>query len=113
MTASSTQYSFEAEIQNYSRISQSPFVPKLHYVVRHREENRGLLIEFIESSALDELELTVPEKYSTTKSILEAVTDLEKRGYYPLDLNSSNPLSDENRRLYVIDLEVGLSCMAR
>ena len=107
MTASSTRYSFKVEIQNYFGASHSPFVPKLHYVVRHRKENRGLLIKFIESSALDKLKLTVQEKYSTTKSILEAVTDLEKRRYYPLDLKCSNLLLDENHRLYVIDLGVG------
>lgn len=109
MTASSTRYSFEVEIQNYSRTLDSPFVPKLHYIVTHREENRGFLIEFIHSSALDEAQLTVPERYSATKSLLEAVTDLEKRGYYPVDLKCSNLLLDKNQKVYVIDLGVGFT----
>lgn len=35
--------------------------------------------------------------------------DLEKRGYYLLDLKCSNLLLDKNRRLYVIDLGVGFT----
>lgn len=110
MTPSSTRLSFEVEIQNYERTSDSPFVPKLYNVVTQHGENRGLLIEFISSPVLAEVQLTKSDKYLATKLILDALTDLEKRGYYPQDLKCCNLLIDsENQKLDIIDLGCGLT----
>jgi hypothetical protein len=44
---------------------------------------------------VDEMVLDERGKYSVTELILELVTDLEKRGYYPQDLKCNNLLLDD------------------
>ena len=50
------------------------------------------------------------EKYTVVNLILDALNDLESRGYYPQDLKLPNILlSADKRSLYVIDLGAGLT----
>lgn len=49
------------------------------------------------------------ERYAITRSILEAILDLEKYRYYPQDLKCSNIMLGENHDLHIIDLGGGLT----
>jgi hypothetical protein len=69
MTVLSTFHSFDTEIQNHHKILLSIHVPKLISIVTHHEQNRGLLIQFIDAPTLDDVALTVPRKYSITAKI--------------------------------------------
>lgn len=110
MTVSTTFYSFALEIENYEKTLGSPYLARLHYVVTHKGVNRGLLIEYLYSQSLNDIQLSSSEKYIIIGLILDALTDLEARGYYPQDLKLSNLLLDsKNRTLHVIDLGSGLT----
>lgn len=109
MTVLSAFHSFETEIKNHSTLVLSIHIPKLISVVTHQGENRGLLIQFIDAPTIDDVPLTIAEKYSMTRKILEAITDLEKHGYYPQDLKCSNLILDKHGHLWVIDLGAGLT----
>jgi len=105
MIVSSTSSSFEFEVRNYEKTRGSSYVPALHYIVTHKAVNRGLLIEYLPSEPLHNMQLAPSEKYRIINLILDALTDLEARGYYPQDLKLPNLLLDsEKRKLHVVDL---------
>jgi serine/threonine protein kinase len=110
MTPACTSLSFKCEAQNYTKAAGSPYMASLFAVVTVKSENRGILIEFVDGTSLDEVvtSLTTAERYSITRLILEAVKDLESRGYYPQDLKCNNILWDKDR-ITIIDLGGGLT----
>ena len=83
--------SFEYEIMHHHRVCGSGFIPRLCNVTSNGK-NRGLLLEFIDGEILSEFSGTCnhSQLYSITGMILEAITDLEMRGYYPEDLKCAN-----------------------
>lgn len=103
-------HSFEFEITNYGKTVGSPYLLKLHYIVTYKDVNRGLLIEYASSKSLAHVRLTPSEIYSIIVLLLDALCDLEARGYYPQDLKLPNILvSDDKRLLHIVDLGSGLT----
>jgi serine/threonine protein kinase len=110
MTVDSTPHSFVSEIGNYKKNAGSPSLPKFHSIITHNGVNRGILIEYLSSKSLDNAQLTLSEKYAVIGLLLNALTDLEARGYYPQDLKLSNILlSNDKRVLHIIDLGSGIT----
>lgn len=104
--------SFEYEILHHQRVCGTSFVPRLCNVVTSHGKNRGLLLEFIDGDNLSELSGIVDRStlYSITATILEAITDLEMRGYYPQDLKCANVvMRHSDKSLFVVDLGDGFS----
>ena len=104
--------SFESEIMRHRRVHGTRFVPTLFNVVTYEGKNRGLLTEFIDGENLVELsgKFDQSQLYVITARILEAIADLEMRGYYPQDLKCANIVrrhSDE--AIFVVDLGDGFS----
>lgn len=103
-------HSFEFEITNYEKTVGSPYLMKLHYIVTYKDVNRGLLFEYSSSKSLAHIRLTPSEVYSIIVLLLDALCDLEARGYYPQDLKLANILlSDDKRILKIVDLGSGLT----
>jgi hypothetical protein len=104
--------SFESEIMHHHRVHGSPFVPTLINVVTHEGKNRGLLTEFIDGENLVDLSSKFDQSqlYVITALILEAIADLEMRGYYPQDLKCANIVRrDRDGSIFIVDLGDGFS----
>lgn len=104
--------SFESEIMHHRRVHGTRFVPMLFSVVTYRGENRGLLTEFIDGDNVTELsdKLNQSQLYVTTALILEAIADLEMRGYYPQDLKCANIVRRRSDgSIFIVDLGDGFS----
>jgi serine/threonine protein kinase len=104
--------SFESEIMHHGRVHGTRFVPTLFGVVIYEGKNRGLLTEFIDGENLMELSSKFDQSqlYVITALILEAIADLEMRGYYPQDLKCANIVRrHRDGSLFVVDLGDGFS----
>jgi len=102
----------EQEFNNHRLVHDSPFVPKLLKIVKSEGQNRGLLLEYIDGQNLSDIihSCGLSQLYTPTVCILEALVDLEKRGYYPLNLNCANiVLRDSDNAIFVVDLGSGFS----
>lgn len=100
--------SFNVEVNHYTKIGDSPYVPTLVAVVTINNENRGLLLDAIDGDDLSELTLTLDDKWNVTGKLLEALVHLESRSYFPQDLKPGNiMLRRVDKSLVVIDLGDG------
>jgi serine/threonine protein kinase len=69
-----------------------------------------MLIEYLPSESLDNVPLTPSEKYAASAYILDALSDLESRGYYPQDLKLPNILlSHDSQMVHIVDLGNGIT----
>ena len=110
MTPNCFPASFNIEVNNYTKLGDSPYVPDLVAVITKNNENRGLLLSAIDGDDLSELTLTLIDKWSVTAKLLHALVDLESRSYFPQDLKPGNiMLRSVDRSLVIIDLGDGLT----
>jgi hypothetical protein len=110
MTPNCFPASFNIEVNNYTKLGDSPYVPDLVAVITKNNENRGLLLSAIDGDDLSELRLTLNDKWSVTAKLLHVLVDLESRSYFPQDLKPGNiMLRSVDKSLVIIDLGDGLT----
>jgi len=110
MTYFSEAFSFEIELANYAKAAGSQYIPNLCYIVTHKDVNRGMLIEYLPSESLHNVLLAPSEKYAASAYLLDALSDLETREYYPQDLKLPNILFSRDRRMvHIVDLGTGVT----
>ena len=110
MTYFCPAYSFEVELANYAKAAGSPHISKLYYVVMHKDADRGILIEWLPTESLNNVRLTPSDKCAASACLLDALSDLETREYYPQDLKLPNILFSHDRRMvHIVDLGNGVT----
>ena len=103
-------YSFEVELANYTKAAGSPHIPKLYYIVTHKNADRGILMEWLPTESLNNVRLTPSNKCAASACLLDALSDLETREYYPQDLKLPNILFSRDRRtVHIVDLGNGVT----
>ena len=108
MTPNSFPTSFNIEVNNYTKVGNSPYVPNLVAIITKNNENRGLLLSAIDGDDLSELTLTLNDKWSVTAKLLHVLVHLESRSYFPQDLKPENiMLRCVDKSLVIIDLGDG------
>lgn len=108
MTPYSFTEPFNIEVNNYRKVGESCYVPKLVGAVNRNNEIRGFLLSAIDGDDLSELTLTVDEKLDVTIKLLQALVDLESRSYFPQDLKPENiMIRHVDKSLAIIDLGDG------
>lgn len=108
MTPYSSATSFNIEINNYSKVGNSPYVPDLVAIITNHNQNRGLLLSAIDGDDLSQLTLTLSERWNITAKLLEALVHLEALSYFPQDLKPENiMLRHVDKSLVIIDLGDG------
>jgi serine/threonine protein kinase len=91
-------------------VAHSPYLVNFHTIVTCKDLNRGILLRYVSSKSLENIQLTPSEKYTVIGLLLTALSDLEERGYYPQDLKLSNILfSDDKWVLHIVDLGSGVT----
>jgi serine/threonine protein kinase len=100
--------SFTAEVENYIEVLGSPFVPILVAVVQNNQENRGLLLSYVDGDNLADTTLTTSDKWKVTLGLFDALKDLEARSYFPRDLKPPNIIfRNQDLSVMLVDLREG------